>query len=142
MAEALCQAGFIETLIRHMKVNVIKDYEGHFYLSLSGCTFYESSLFADCLAEILAPIENPRYLVLREGNFLRTQRDDYHSVPIKFAVKKETAMIFYKSWCKNVSLSELVYTRTADGRKRLLKAKMKAFSSTFKGEIKRQDRWQ
>lgn len=142
LLESLCQAGFIDTSIRHMSVNVIKIPDGTFYLSLSGGSFYESSLFADCLAEILAPIDNPRYLVLREGKFIGITRDDYHAVPIKFAVKKETAMIFYKSWCKNVSLSELIYTRTPEGRKRLLKAKMKAFSSAFKDEVKRQDRWQ
>ncbi len=142
LIEALCQAGFVETSIWQMKVNVTKLPDGTFYLSLSGCTFYESSLFADCLAEILSPIDNPRYLVLREGEFLGTVREDYHSVPMKFAVKKETAQIFYKSWCKNVSLSELVYTRTPEGRKRLLRAKMKSFSSTFKDEVKRQDKWQ
>ena len=142
LAEALCQAGFIETSIRRMKVNVTKLPDGTFYLSISGSTFYESSLFADCLAEILSPIDNPRYLVLREGKFLGASREDYHAVPMKFAIKKELAQIFYKSWQKNVSLSELIYTRTEDGRKRLLKAKIKSFSSTFKDEVKRQDRWQ
>ncbi|WP_258955891.1 DEAD/DEAH box helicase family protein [Shewanella woodyi] len=142
LAEALCQAGYIETSIRQMKVNVTNLQDGTFYLSLSGCTFYESSVFADCLAEILAPIENPRYLILREGEFLGTSRDDYHAVPMKFAAKKERAQIFYNSWQKNVSLSELIYTRTEEGRRRLLKAKMKSFSSIFKDKVKRQDRWQ
>ncbi len=142
LAEALCQAGFIDTSIRQMKVNVTKHVDGTYYLSLSGSTFYESSLFADCLTEILAPIKNPRYMILREGKFLGAMRDDYHALPMRFAVKKEYAMIFYKSWCKNVSLSELIYTRTPEGRKRLLKAKMKAFSTTFHDKVKRQDIWQ
>lgn len=141
LIEALCQAGFIETSIRKMKVNIDKLPDGSFYLSLAGCSFYESSLFADCLAEILSPIDNPRYLVLREGKIYGYSREDYHAVPIKFAAKKEFAQIFYKSWQKNVSLSELIYTRTEEGRKRLLKAKIKSFSSTFKDEVKRQDRW-
>lgn len=142
LAEALCQAGFIETSIRQMRINVHAIEDGSFYLSLAGGTFYESSVFADCLAEILAPIDNPRYLVLREGTFMGTRRDDYHAVPIIFTTKKETATIFYKAWCKNVSLSELIYTRSAEGRKRLLKAKMKAFSSTFENDVKRLDKWQ
>jgi len=142
LMESLCKTGFIETSHRIMKVNVSKGFEGEFYVSLKGSTFYESSLFADCLAEILAPIDNPRYIVLREGTFMGMHRDDYHAVPMKLAAKKENALVFYKSWCKHVSLSELIYTRTADGRKRLLKAKMQAFSSTFKNEVKRQDRWQ
>jgi len=142
LSEALCRAGVIETSARRLSINVQKNIDGKFFVSLKGSTFYESSLFADCLAEILAPMENPRYIVLREGKFLGSRRDDYHAVPIKLAVKKEYAQIFYKAWCKHVSLSELIYTRTPEGRKRLLKAKMKSFSSNFKDEVRRQDRWQ
>ena len=142
LTDALCRTGFIETSSRNMKVNVTKSTEGEFLVSLKGSTFYESSLFSDCLAEILAPIENPRYIVLREGKFLGSARDDYHAVPMKLAAKKEYAQIFYNAWCKHVSLSELIYTRTPEGRKRLLKAKMKSFSSNFRNEVKRQDRWQ
>ncbi|HEY9050075.1 MAG TPA: DEAD/DEAH box helicase family protein [Gammaproteobacteria bacterium] len=139
---ALCESGLIETSFRRTKVNVVKFSDGSFYLSLSGCTFYESSLFADCLAEILAPIESPRYLVLRRGTFLGMTRDDYHAVPMKLAVKKDLAQIFYKSWRKYVGPSELIYTRNHEGKAMLLKARMKSFSSAFENEIKRQDRWQ
>lgn len=142
LVEALCRAGFIKTPIRKMKVNVTRLQDGTFHLSLSGGSVYESSLFADCLSEILSPIDNPRYLVLREGKFLGKSREDYHAVPIKFAVKKDFAQIFYSSWQKNVCLSELIYTRTENGRKRLLRAKLKSFSSTFKAEVRRQDKWQ
>ena len=142
LSESLCQAGLIETSIQRMKVNVIESYDGSFYVSLTGSTFYESSLFSDCLAEILAPIENPRYLVVREGELFGMKRDDYHAVPLKLAVKKELAQMFFKSWCKYVGPTELIYTRTAEGRQKLVKARMKAFSSTFKRKIKRQDRWQ
>ncbi len=96
LVEALCRAGFIKTPIRKMKVNVTRLQDGTFHLSLSGGSVYESSLFADCLSEILSPIDNPRYLVLREGKFLGKSREDYHAVPIKFAVKKDFAQIFYR----------------------------------------------
>jgi len=139
---ALCQCGMIETSFRRIKVNVNKDVDGSYYLSISGCSFYESSLFADCLTEILSPIESPRYLVLRQGTFLGMTRDDYHAVPMRFGIKKDLARIFYKSWCKYVGPSELIYTRSSEGRASLLKAKMKAFSSAFENKIKRQDRWQ
>jgi hypothetical protein len=142
LVHALCQAGFIETSIRRMKVKCSEYCDGTFSLALSGSTFYESSLFADCLAEILGPIDKPRYMVVREGTVFGLSRDDYHAVPIKLAAKKDTAMIFYKAWCRYVCPSELIYTRDDEGRKRLVKAKMKAFSSTFESQVKRQDRWQ
>jgi len=142
LREALCEAGLIETSFRRLQVNVNNNVDGTFYLALSGSTFYESSLFADCLAEILAPIENPRYLIVRAGVAFGMQRDDYHAVPIKLGIKKDFAQIFYKAWCKHLGPTELIYTRTDLGRKKLLKARMKAFSSTFSREVKRQDRWQ
>ena len=142
LREALCQAGFIETSIQRTEVNVTSGMDGGYYLSLSGSTFYESSLFADCLAETLAPIENPRYLVIRQGKLYGIERDDFHAVPMKLGAKKELAQIFYQAWCRYVGPTELIYTRNEAGRERLVKARMKAFSSTFARDIKRQDRWQ
>ncbi len=142
LAVALCKTVLIKTPISELNVTVLKEQDGSFYVSLSGSTFYESSFFADCLAEIVAPIEKPRYLVVRKGSFLGIKRDDYHVVPIRLAIKKEFADIFCSAWNKYVSASELIYTRTYEGRKQLLMAKMRAFSATFKNDIKRQDRWQ
>jgi superfamily II DNA or RNA helicase len=142
LCKALCQTGLIETSFRRIKVTANENIDGTFYLALNGCTFYESSLFADCLAEILAPIDSPRYLVIREGTVYGLKRDDYHAVPLKLGVKKEYAQIFYKAWCRYVGPTEMVYTRTNFGRQRLLQAKMRAFSSVFENKVKRQDRWQ
>ena len=138
---ALCNAGFIRTEFQQMEVKVSRLGDGSYYIGLVGATFYESSLYADGLAEILAPIENPRYLVLRKGDFLTRERAEYHALPLKFAVKKEYATIFHEAWCKHVSPSELIYTRTEEGQARLLKARMRAFSSNFSAEVKRLDRW-
>ena len=94
------------------------------------------------MAEVLSPLENPRYLLRRDGTFLRKKRQDYHAVPAKFAVKKDLAAIFCKAWNKYVSPSELIYTRSAEGREVLLKARVQSFSSVFEKEIKRLDKWQ
>jgi hypothetical protein len=69
-------------------------------------------------------------------------RDDYHAVPMKLGAKKELAQMFYQSWSRYVGPSELIYTRSPEGRKQLVKARSKAFSATFARQVKRQDRWQ
>jgi superfamily II DNA or RNA helicase len=142
LTSALCQAGIIETSFRRMKVRVMQDNDGSFYVALSGCSFYESSLFADAMAEMLAPIDSPRYLVVRAGEMFGLPRDDYHAVPMKLGAKKELAQMFYQSWSRYVGPSELIYTRSPEGRKQLVKARSKAFSATFARQVKRQDRWQ
>lgn len=142
LVESLCNAQLINTPHAQLRIRVLEQIDGSFNVSLLGCSFYESSLFSDCMAEILSPIESPRYLVVREGSFMWQTRYDYHAVPYQFAMKKSTAEIFHNAWCKHVSDSELVYTRSDKGRNVLVKAKVKAFSSVFNGEVKRQERWQ
>ncbi|GAA6154322.1 DEAD/DEAH box helicase family protein [Pseudoteredinibacter isoporae] len=142
LADALCRSGMVKTERRRMNVNTEMRFDGTVVVSLSGGTFYESSLFADCMAEILGPIDNPRYLLVREGDVYGQARDDFHAVPIRFGVKKELAQLFSESWCHYVSPSDLIYTRTKAGKQRLLKAKMRAFSSVFENKVRREDRWQ
>ena len=142
LSESLCRMGLIKTSIRRMKVVVNPAGDGTFYVALAGGTFYESSLFADCMGEILGPVDSPRYLVLRRGDLYGMPRDDYHAVPLKIAVKKEYAHIFYEAWCRYVGPTELIYTRNEEGRQRLIKAKMQSFSAVFAKRVKREDRWQ
>ena len=142
LSESLCRMGLIKTSIRRMKVVINPADDGSFYVALAGSTFYESSLFADCMGEILGPVDSPRYLIVRSGHLYGMPRDDYHSVPLKIAAKKEYAQIFYEAWCRYVGPTELIYTRNEEGRQELLKAKMRSFSAVFAKQVKREDRWQ
>ena len=141
LAQTLCETGKITTELNKLEVETCEAHDGTAYVSLTGGSFYESSLFADCMAEILAPIDNPRYLVVREGQAFGASRKDYHAVPACIAAKKALAEVFSNAWNENVGSAELIYTRNADGRETLLKARVRAFSSTFAKDIKRQDRW-
>lgn len=140
--ETLSKVDKLSTPLRFLDVKTSEAYDGSLIIALTGGTFYESSLFADNIAEILAPIDNPRYLVVREGDFLGHARTDYHAVPTCIGVKKEFAEIFVVAWSEYVGSAELIYTRGHQGRASLLKAKMRAFSSTFAKDMKRVDRWQ
>lgn len=142
LCRALCEAELIETPFRRLQIHSVCAWDKTYYLSLSGGTYYESSLFADALAELLGPIDNPRYLVIREGTFLGFKRDDYHAVPSRLAVKKELAEIFYRSWAHYLGPSDLIYTRCEAGRATLAQAKARSFTAAFQEETRRLDRWQ
>lgn len=141
LREAMHDADFISCSQAGTYVNLSKLADGSCYLALTGGTFYESSLFADCMSEILSPIDSPRYMISRTGKFAGFLRTDYHSVPTRFGVKKELAEIFCESWERYVGKCELIYTRSKEGRSKMLKAKMRAFSSNFREKVSRQDRW-
>jgi hypothetical protein len=142
LIHALHDAGYLTTPVQQLKLDIhqISGYSDT-WLTLQGGSFYEASLFADCYAELLAPIENPRYLLQRQGKFLGQQRLDYHAVPLKLAQKKDHAELFLRHWQRYVCPSELIYTRSETGRVSLLKAQAQAFSSVFGNDVKRQDRW-
>ena len=140
--ESLAHTGKLTTPLRQLNVKTTEVFDGSLVIALTGGTFYESSMFADNVAEVLAPIDNPRYLVVREGDFMGIVRKDYHAVPMCLAVKKEFAEIFVTAWSKHVGSADLIYTRTAKGKETLLKAKMRAFSSTFAKHLRRVDKWQ
>jgi superfamily II DNA or RNA helicase len=142
LCESLCQTGLVATPHRQLRVRTIAAGDGSVHVALAGGTFYESSLFADCMAEILGPIDNPRYLVVRSGTIYGMARDDYHAVPLPLAVRKEHALTFHRAWTAHVGPSEMIYTRDAAGRSRLLRARAFAFSTAFASQVKRQDRWE
>lgn len=141
LAEALSETGFLKTPARERSVMVTVGPDGDIRVALAGGTFYESSLFADCLAEMLGPIDNPRYLVVRSGKLFGLARDDYHAVPLLLGARKELAQAFHEAWLRHVGPSELIYTRDEAGRATLLRARTRAFSAAFAAEARRQDRW-
>ncbi|MEN7342861.1 MAG: type III restriction endonuclease subunit R, partial [Pseudomonadota bacterium] len=138
--DTLCATSIIENSASRLKVRSYS-VTGDVYVHLDGGTFHEQSVFADCMEEVLGPIENPRYLLIRYGKTLGKTRKDYHAVPTRIGVKKESAAIFHQAWLKYVGEAELLYTRTAEARKTLLYARAKAFSGGTKRAAKRSDRW-
>lgn len=138
---AMCNTGLIQTPLAQTTLRVWPNDDGGAMVALVGGTFYESSLFADALGELLGPIDNPRYLVERRGRVFGMSRHDYHAVPICLGVRKGFAEAFYDAWLQQLGSGELIYTRTENGRKVLLKAKVRAFSAVFAGKVRRLDRW-
>ena len=62
-------------------------------------------------------------------------------MPLKLALNKGSAEVFLKHWERYVGPAELIYTRTGEGRDILAKSRIKAFSSVFAREVRREDQW-
>jgi hypothetical protein len=142
LRDALCAARLIETDRRRLQVLSTQQLDGSWLVSLATGEFYEQALFSDCLGEILGPIENPRYLLTRHERRRFGGSADYHAVPQLLGVKKERAQLLYHAWKKRVGPGKLIYTRTPENRKLLLKARARAFSTAMTHSSERVDRWQ
>ncbi len=94
------------------------------------CTIYnatqlESTLFSDALNELLLPITNPKYLLVRTSKLKRHFNiENFYAVPKLFDDNKKIAETFLKHWNKKVKKSTLIYTRNFKGRKLLIKARL------------------
>lgn len=94
---------------------------------LRGGTDREKNLYADTFAQMLAPVENQRYLLCHGGNVVRAK--EYFCVPDIFASARDKAEIFRMELIPYIGKFRLVYTRNPEGRKILLHARAKAFSN-------------
>ena len=101
----------------------------------------EEGAFLPTLEEALGPIDNPRYVVIRRSRFFSLSRIDYHAVPKALSANKAEAEAYARLFSRYVGPVKLAYTRNADGRKVLLKARAKAMSTKFLKRSERHTIW-
>ena len=124
---SLYKCGFIKTHKQRIKLHIKKGKKGKLSCYLTGTTLQESNIFVDSIEEIFSKTINQRYIISKL-NYNLKEIKDYYNVPTVLSSKKEYAEIFSKYWEQNIGKHHLIYTRTADGRKMLLKARMKNIS--------------
>ena len=141
--ETLSAQGLIKTSLQQVGLKVQEDDKGLMYVSCSNLPAEENNLFIQALQEFLDPVENPRYLLVRNSAFLKKiKQTDYFSIPSVIATNKRYVEVFKRLWNKYIGNCEIVYTRTPEGRKVLLKARKHAFSASNKKRSKRLSKWQ
>ncbi|WET48642.1 DEAD/DEAH box helicase family protein [Chryseobacterium indologenes] len=107
---------------------------------LKGGSQFENTQFIQTLQELVSQIDNPRYILKQQRKFFFLKKEQYFPVPEVFAKNKKSAEFFHKNWNKIVGASELIFTRTIDGRKILLKLR---FETLLKrnGRIEHLHKW-
>ncbi|WP_298903977.1 DEAD/DEAH box helicase family protein [uncultured Psychroserpens sp.] len=139
---SLVHANLIHTPIEHLKVVSTKNEYGAVFCHLEGGSTFEKSTFINALYEIISPIDNPRYVIIRKHAFFNMyQQKDYHSVPNQLAKNKRLAAYFKTQWQKHVGHCKLVFTRTPKGRKLLLKSRIKSLAAQFENKIEHVNKW-
>ena len=94
------------------------------------------------LAEALGPVQNPRYLLVRRSWLGSHRRSDYHAVPEAIGRQKASAEVFHREWRARVGSARLVYTRSAEGRLVLLRARARSFAAGFQRRVDRHSVWE
>jgi superfamily II DNA or RNA helicase len=139
--DALCETGLLPAHHRDARLFCQGTPQGGFNIALGHGSFAEQSLFAECLQQVLAPVENPRYLITRRQSRWNRMYTDYHAVPGVLGARKDRAEAFLRAWRQRVCGGQLIYTRSDEGRRQLLVARMRAFANAHERAARRIDRW-
>ncbi|WP_107037938.1 DEAD/DEAH box helicase family protein [Brumimicrobium mesophilum] len=143
LIQSLLKVGLVHTKSSDLKVKSKVDEWGSVYCHLEGGTTFEKSTFINSLYEIIAPIDNPRYVITRKSKLLLfISQKDYHSVPEILGKNKAMAENFEDNWNKHVGNCDLIFTRTLEGRKALLKSRMKSLAAQFEEKIEHVNKWE
>jgi hypothetical protein len=138
--EGLEYEGSIDQHAGDFRVYADRNQDGTVFCWIGGGTGKDQTVFLRALREILSPIDNPRYLLARR-KIWRMFREDYFAIPDAIARKKEFAEMFTQRWKRLVGPVELVYTRTSEGRKVLLRARNHSLSGVFQKRTERVSCW-
>ncbi|KPM31077.1 ATP-dependent helicase [Croceitalea dokdonensis DOKDO 023] len=115
---------------------------GTYSIYLDGANQHDGSLFISYLETIIAPIDNPRYLITVTSFFKRfLGYRNYYPVPQEIGRNKKEASTFFKLWQQEIGGSKLWFTRTVGGRKLLLKARFSHVRYLFEEKPEKTNAW-
>lgn len=124
---ALKQSGAITSMGVKSRVEQTSDTVSYTYLK--GGTTKEKEIYAECMEQFFAAVDNQRYLLYAPKCKDRMLR--YFCIPDLFAKSKENAELLKRAVCKYIGDYELIYTRSPEGRQILLKARSEAFANQY-----------
>lgn len=142
IVESYWQSGLLdENEYRNATIDVHKDASGVCDVFIAGVTRASEHMLVQGMAEVLGPIQNPRYLLVRRSRLGPFRRTDYHAVPTALGSKKEFANNFHREWKAKIGSSRLLFTRSAEGRRWLLQARARSFAAGFRRAVNRRSAW-
>ncbi|MDO4728038.1 MAG: DEAD/DEAH box helicase family protein [Bacteroidota bacterium] len=142
LVQTLCATKNIHTPIENLRVKSAMDENGAVYSHLEGGTTFEKSLYTNTLHEIVAPINNPRYIIIRKSRFLFfIQQKDFHAVPEILAKNNKTAELLASNWRKLVGNCQLIFTRNTKGRKIILQSRIQSLAAQFQLPAEHINQW-
>jgi hypothetical protein len=101
---------------------------------------HEQAVFLRAISEVLDPIDDARFLLVRRTSMLGL-REEYYAVPDVLARKKEFAEFFAARWQRLVGPANLIYTRTPEGRRVLLRARVHSLAASLQQRSEQVNCW-
>ncbi|MCM1260770.1 MAG: DEAD/DEAH box helicase family protein [Prevotella sp.] len=120
------------------KLNVISDdLDLSILVSLNNATIYEQNIFHDAIKELLSPIENPRYVIIKKNNFGQYVYKYSFACPTIIGKDGSGANILNSHLKSIIGNMEAKYVYSDLGRKIILQCKKKSFISKNANAIRK-----
>ncbi len=142
LLEALREAGLVSRKLNADYVRVIRRPDETYTVALDYASPQDAAIFIQAFGEMLAPVRNQRYLILRTDGRLPSllntalwqilrlmvppsqRKAAYHPVPAVLATHRKHAEALARAWQRYVGGGRLVYTRSPEGRRILYQARL------------------
>jgi len=141
LVEGLAHCGKLSRDESAYTVRVREGLKGRHAVTIEGGTRADQHRFVDAMMELLGPVQNPRYILRREGESMGFRQLDYHAVPTPLGANKEEAELFCRLWNKRIGPARLIFTRSAHGRNVLLRARTKSLAAGLQSPVERRSMW-
>ena len=96
-------------------------------LHLRNASIHDQNIFNTAMAEMLSPIENPRYILISKNIFKRYNYELSFACPSIIGKKKEYVEVLAKKLKATTGNFEPVYTHREDGRRLILKCRKRSY---------------
>lgn len=123
--KALLERSLLEE--RRCRVEAEQTSAGRHSIALKTDSGRDKAMFATCVKEFFAPVDNQRYLLVKESGYKGS--DGFYCVPECFGKRKEDAEFFSDCMRPYIGNYEPVYTRNERGRHLLLEGRIRALAN-------------
>ena len=96
-------------------------------LFLRNASVHDQNIFNTAMGELLSPIENPRYILIKKTRSGRYVYEQSYACPSVLGKKKEFAEVLTGHLKRDTGDFEAVYTHREDGRRLILKCRKRAY---------------
>ena len=110
---------------------------------LLNASLNEQNIFNKAITELLSPIDNPRYIIIKK-TFNSYEYKTSYSCPEIIGKDEKYANTLKKHLTSTIGKLDMVYTRYEKGRKILLKSRKRSSinqSAKYTGQYKKSNRW-
>lgn len=140
----------LNTLIRmgiiseSVKLKIISDRNNIYIMpKLSNATIHEQNVFNTAMQELLSPIDNPKYVIVKRSLWRFIQKYDYSvsfACPSVIYKTKDSKKILEEEVKKHIGDMDVVYCYNEKGRKIMNKSRQFSFISRFDSTIRKRQK--